>query len=470
MSIAGPMDDEHGIDGGDRWRRGNPERRKIHPERAVDSAERQENRAVMRRIARNSGWLFSAKGLGAILSIVYLAILTRLLGPAGFGLFILIVSAVQMGGALLRPQGWQTVVQYGVARARAGEDDKFARLAWLVVGVELAGGLVATLVAAIALPVAAFAFGWPREVTVGALVYAACALLVPRTAPLGVLRAHDRFRDGAFADAVIPIVRMAGAGAVLAIDGGIGAFLIAWGASEVAGSAAMWWYVARRVPLAERASIAGARVGWRENPGLFGFLFNSNAATLIKMLRERGAVIVVGAAASAGAAGLFRLADQLANSVNRLTEIFARPLFAELSLMRSGEDTVATRRLFIRALLVSSVAGAAMFALLVLLGRWLIALIAGDAFYDTYDMLLVLGAATIVQLVGVGFEPSLQAAGRAGLASALQVAGLVALAALLALLVPTMGGMGAAWALLASAVLVTVATGAACWKAVFAAS
>ena len=66
------------------------------------------------RVFRNSSWLFSAKGVGAVLSIFYLAILTRTLGVAGFGEFMVIVGAIQVLAAILKLQTWQAVVQFGV--------------------------------------------------------------------------------------------------------------------------------------------------------------------------------------------------------------------------------------------------------------------------------------------------------------------------------------------------------------------
>ena len=49
----------------------------------------------MRAIARNLGWMLASRGVLAVLSLVYLAIVTRTLGVAGFGRFALITGASQ---------------------------------------------------------------------------------------------------------------------------------------------------------------------------------------------------------------------------------------------------------------------------------------------------------------------------------------------------------------------------------------
>ena len=49
----------------------------------------------IKRIIANTGWLLGGKGFGGILSLFYLAILTRTLGVAGFGQFALITGTAQ---------------------------------------------------------------------------------------------------------------------------------------------------------------------------------------------------------------------------------------------------------------------------------------------------------------------------------------------------------------------------------------
>src|SRR3546814_14125353 len=56
----------------------------------------------LRSILQNTGWLLTGKGVGAVLSLFYLAIVTRTLGPAGVGLFSLILSADQNIGIIIR--------------------------------------------------------------------------------------------------------------------------------------------------------------------------------------------------------------------------------------------------------------------------------------------------------------------------------------------------------------------------------
>ena len=65
------------------------------------------------RTFRNAGWLLASKILGAILSLLYLAMATRGLHPAGFGEFALILGLGQAMASLVAFQSWRIVLRWG---------------------------------------------------------------------------------------------------------------------------------------------------------------------------------------------------------------------------------------------------------------------------------------------------------------------------------------------------------------------
>ena len=409
------------------------------------------------RVFRNSSWLFSAKGVGAVLSIFYLAILTRTLGVAGFGEFMVIVGAIQVLTAILKLQTWQAVVQYGVPYLLAGQHQAFRKLSAQNFWIEFIGGLAACGVLWLMLPYGAAQFGWNPAVEQAIMGYGLIVFLSVRSTPTGILRAQDRFSGNAFGDAIIPIVRFAGALVLLATAPSMTGFLIVWGLSEFVSFVVMWLMVWRRHdannPVEDQPAAAVAPPSRKE---FIAFLLFTNLAYLVSVIRERLVVVIVGFFVGPAAAGLFRLADQLANSLNRLAEVFARPLFAELSRLFAIGQSRKSRALFWRSLRVSAISGGILFICLLLLGKHIIALISGPEYVAAYPILLLLGAATIISLSGLGLEPLLQAAGRARSALVARLAGLVALGLLLAVFLPEFGTIGASWVMLISAILTTM--------------
>ncbi|AMO70640.1 lipopolysaccharide biosynthesis protein [Sphingorhabdus sp. M41] len=409
------------------------------------------------RVFRNSSWLFSAKGVGAILSIFYLAILTRTLGVAGFGEFMVIVGAVQVLTAILKLQTWQAVVQFGVPYLLAGQNKAFRKLSAQNFWIEFLGGLVACGVLWLMLPYGASQFGWNSPTVQAIMGYGIIVFLSVRSTPTGILRAQDRFGGNAFGDAIIPIVRFVGALILYLTTASMTGFLIVWGLSEFVSFAVMWLMVWRREetdhPLRDAAAVPVTPPSRKE---FLAFLLFTNLAYLVSVVRERLVVVIVGFFVGPAAAGLFRLADQIANSLNRLAEVFARPLFAELSRLFAIGQSEELRTLFWRSLRVSAISGAVLFIALLVLGKNIISLISGPEYLAAFPILLLLGAATIISLAGLGLEPLLQAAGRARDALVARVAGLAALGSLMAVFLPTSGTIGAAWVMLISAILTSI--------------
>jgi O-antigen/teichoic acid export membrane protein len=234
-------------------------------------------------------------------------------------------------------------------------------------------------------------------------------------------------------------------------------FLIVWGLSEFISFVVMWLMVWRRhdsVHALHNPTTITAMPPSRKE--FVAFLLFTNLAYLVSVVRERLVVVIVGFFVGPAAAGLFRLADQIANSLNRLAEVFARPLFAELSRLFAIGQWRRSRALFWRSLRVSAISGGVIFIGLLLFGKNIIALISGPEYLAAYPMLLLLGAATIISLAGLGLEPLLQAARRAHNALVARITGLVALGLLMAVFLPAFGTIGAAWVMLITAMLTTI--------------
>ena len=93
------------------------------------------------RILANTGWLLGGKGVGAVLSLAYLAIVTRTLGVADFGRFALVLSAANVIKALVSFDSWQIVVRYGQPHLTAGNGDALNRVLRFCILIDLASAL-----------------------------------------------------------------------------------------------------------------------------------------------------------------------------------------------------------------------------------------------------------------------------------------------------------------------------------------
>ena len=164
----------------------------------------------IRRILQNTAWLLTGKGVGAVLSLGYLAIVTRTLGPSSFGHFALILSTAQAIGIIVSFETWQIIVKFGQEHVRSGDRNRFGRLLTFCIAVDLCGAVVGCFLAVAAAFLLGPYLGWSHDTAIQVVAFCAVMLITIRSTPTGILRLFDRFDAGALAETMVPIGRMIG--------------------------------------------------------------------------------------------------------------------------------------------------------------------------------------------------------------------------------------------------------------------
>lgn len=419
------------------------------------------------RILQNAGWLFAGKGLGAVLSIAYLGIVTRALGLEGFGQFALILSIAQSVGTLVAFQTWQVLVKFGMAHLQERRERELRELTGLMLLLDLGGALLGCLIVLAGMGALGTYLGWPPALTRDATLFALVMLLAVRSTAVGILRLRDLFRESAGADAVTPVVRLLGALVALAVEPTVTAFLIAWAAAELATAMACWLLAAR----AARGTIAfpslsSAKRALAAHPGLARFAASTNLSYSLEAVTKQFSTVIVGLVISPAAAGQYRLALQLGQGFAKLSDLLSRAVFSELTRVGVGQGDEGLRRLFRQSVRFSVVGAAIIVTLLLLLGKPVLGLVAGPEFAAAYPLLLLLGTAAALDFAGVNFEPALLAKGKAGTILRIRLILAVLLALLLLLFLPRFEAAGAAASALAAAIAGLILFGTAAWRSV----
>ncbi|ONF97099.1 lipopolysaccharide biosynthesis protein [Sphingomonas jeddahensis] len=405
-----------------------------------------------RRALRNVGWLLTGKGLAAVLSIVYLALATRSLGVQQFGLFTLILSTAQAVSTLVASDTWQIVVRFGMPHREAGRQDSLGRLICFCLALDVGGALIGIGIAGVALWLMQGHFGWSATLVREAFAFSVVLLLSVRSTAVGVLRLHDRFALGAGADSVTSIVRFTGAVIAVWQQATLTGFLLAWAAAEVL-TALGYWIAALRVAPGTMRGWRGAMAASRENAGIWQFTFVTNLNATLNAASRQFVVVLVGLLTGAAAAGNYRLAYQLSQSLVRLADMFARGVFPEVTRAHAAARMGELRTLMRQSARLAVGVGLATCLLVPLLGWPALHLIAGEAYLGAYPILILLGLAAGLDIMAVGFEPVLLGTGHATRALRIRVAAVVVLFGGVVLLMPSFGVMGAgAASLIASAV------------------
>ena len=390
-----------------------------------------QGRAMIRRALTNTGWLMGARGINAVLSLVYLALVTRALGLHEFGQFVVAFTFAQLVVGLVGFQTWQVIVQWGQEADQRKSATGFA-LALDIVSISLGAGAAALILA--------FAGDWlpiPQELRPMTFVFTLASLLAIRSTPTGLLRLHDKYALAAGADATTSVVRAVGAALVAFTEPSIESFLIAWGAAELA-TAAMYWRLAARTEPIYWRRFSLSRVP-REQDKAWSFVLGTSLSVSVSTASRKLLVLLVGAFGGPAMAGIYRVAAQLGEGLLKLAQALLRATYPEL--VRDPAQATALVRQITR---IAIVTGLAVVALSLMGGHWIVHAIAGSAFLAAYWPMAILSGAAALELAGASFEALLIARGRALLTLALRLIPTILGLAALPWLIEWIGAAGAA--------------------------
>lgn len=419
-------------------------------------------RGMFQAAMRNLGWMLASRSVLAILSLFYLGIATRSLGVTGFGRFALITGAAQTLATLVAFQSWQVVVQYGVRARATGDAPALGRLYRGVAYLDAATALVGVGLAWVILEIWGEALGIGATLKRATLIFAVVQLVTVRSTPLGILRLNDRFALAALADSVTPVVRFLGAIAVWLVHPTVQGFLFAWGLAEVLTAAAYWIMVAQQGDLTlMRRHGRGVRDLPREHPGIVRFALSTNASSTLGLSSKQVPLLLVGAVVGPAAAGVFRLAAQLAQALAKVSQLLSRAAFPEV--VKSVQSATPQRlgRMLSRLFLGSGIAALGIMAIVALAGKPVLNLVGGRDFRHAWPVLLWLAVAGCLDLTTVGVDTVMTALQRAGTVFAIRVVGVGVMFAAAFALMPWYAATGVAMAVTAGSLVVALLMAAA---------
>ncbi|RYM06395.1 lipopolysaccharide biosynthesis protein [Sphingobium cupriresistens] len=399
------------------------------------------------RILKHLKWIATGKGYGAVLSLVYLAIITRSLGPAQYGAFSLILSTTMTLQLVLGFNVWQVLVKYGHEHIQSKDFDALACLIRFCTIIDLLTASLGILVVALILWLGSDALGMTGDLAWQTFGYAVVILLSIRNVPRGMLRLQCEFKLSFMAESVVPTVKFAGSLLAVLIHPSVSTFLWTWAAGELA-STLVFWVVARRKFRHQFGRPQGRRWyrAWRENDGLPSLLVATNIGETAYAAGQQLPVLLIGFFAGTAEAGLYRLAHQLTQTLSVIAGFINLASYTEMAYLHAKDGLQKIKPLFIRIVLISLGTAAVLLPVIIFLGKPLLLLMSGPQFLGAYPFLLVLGLAAAMQIVSVTSESLLMAAGRSKTLIAIRLIGTAVLLAMLFVLLNGFGAIGAAWA------------------------
>lgn len=422
--------------------------------------KKQQSATLLGRVFNNVIWLLGGKGFGAICSLIYLGILTRSLGVKGFGHFSLIFGTSQALIAIAGFQTWRVVVRYGAEHVHKKDWGAFGRLGMLCGMLDVLGAVVGCVIAYVAFYHFADALDLNRKLIDTAFWFNIAAVWALVSAPTGIVRALDRFDVAVYVEALVPLLRLGAAIAIWMNEPTLAKFLIAWAVIDLLEAAAYWIMAKMLCPEAiHLRNLIGWRAALDENPGVGRFFMITYAGATLEAITRHGPLLAVGFFVGTSAAGLYRLAHQLAQGLSKFSSLLTRAVYAEVARARVVAKASDFRKLALQTARIAGASGALVVTLALLLGEQLVVTLGGEAFRVTHLILVPLVLAASLELAGVPFEPVLHSAGRARQSLMARAVGVTALIIAVLLLVEEYEGVGAAWGVVIGSLIIYVIMG-----------
>lgn len=388
--------------GGSRWQPASDER----------------HQGIVARVYANLAKIMGGKAVAGLISLAYMIIAVRALGPRDYGILILVHGYTVTVGGIIEFPAWQAVVRYGAQAVAGGEHHRMVRLLRLSSAVELSCGFLAVAVAALFAPMIGARLGWSAVAIAFATPYSLAVLATIRSAPAGLLQLHGRFDLLGYHNLVSPCIRLIGASIAWFAGAGLLGFLITWLVAALAEWASMWlmgWIVARRT-LPDMPLLGSARGAVGENPGIVRFMLAANADVTFSEFSQRLAPLVVGWIMGPVAAALYSVGQRGSVIIAQPSGNLGQATYSELArLLAAGGRGRDVLHAAVRTALIAIAVAIPIVVVIALLGTRIAVLIGGKAFAEAGTIMFWLVSARAVLLVAPVASAALIAMGRPGL-------------------------------------------------------
>jgi O-antigen/teichoic acid export membrane protein len=396
--------------------------------------------------------LLGGRTVNALLSVAYMAIAARTLGPRELGVLVLIQAFAQFLGDVVKFQSWQTILHYGTRPLGEGRTHEFQRVLRFTVVLDAASTLLGIAVGVAGSLLFAGRLGWSAHEAPAAAVYMLSIAFMVSATPLGLLRLFDRFDVLARQAALIAFLRLIGTVVAWALHAPMEGFLLAF----AVGTLGSWAYLAGSAfgELRRRGLLQG--FDWsgplgRDLPGVWRFAWNTNLATTLDVAFTQVATLVVGGMVGPTEAAFWRVGRQVADAIAKPARLLNPALYPELARLRAERRLPEMWRLARQVGLLAGGFAALLLGLSLFAGGPLIRMVMGEAFAPAAVVMTWQVGAAVIGIFALPLEPMLISLGKPGRAVVVRLGASAAFLIALPFLVTRFGLIGAGAGLAAAA-------------------
>jgi O-antigen/teichoic acid export membrane protein len=409
----------------------------------------------LRRVLRNFGLLARGRGIAAVMLLGATALMARALGPAEFGMVVVMQTYVLLIRGLLNFKQFQAIIRYGVPAHDAGDTRTLRRLISICRRVDRHSVIVATVLAVIMAPLTGPLMGMDQNQVILLAAYSLVLLTSGNMTDIGVLRLYDQFDTLGRKETIGPTVRFFGVVVAWWLEAPFSIYIAILAVAYIAENLYLSWrgrgeYHRRIGPAPEAENTGDASM--EEFSGLRHFLWITYWQSNIDLIPKHISVLMAGYLLGAAEAGLLRLARQFSSLLAKPAILIRQVIFLDLTRSWNQGSTDFKRVAYWTALI-----GGGVGLLFVLTGYFfgdvLLGSLIGEEFIPAAPVLTLLLLAATFELSASSLRSAAYAIGHASKVLRLSVLSAVIYLALFTVLTLEMGLIGAGLASCAAAIV-----------------
>ena len=413
----------------------------------------------MRRILGNFAYLLRGRGIAAVMLLAATALMARALGPAEFGMVVLIHTYAVLVRSFLNVKQFLAIVRWGVPALDAGDHATLRRLVNICWRIDWLSCIGATLVAFLLAPLLGPFMGMDQQQVIMLTVYSLVLLATGNRTAIGILRLYDRFDLLGWKETIGPAIRLVGVLIAWWLDAPMVVYVATFGFAFAVEEFYLGWFGRREyrrqmgsLPVADNAD--KARI--KEFSGLRHFLWITYWQSNVDLVPKHGSILLAGVLMGPAEAGLLRLARQFSTLLSKPAGLIRQVVFPDLT--RSWNQGNSDFKLIVtRTAMLAG--GLGLFFVLAghFFGEYLLGTLIGEDFVAAAPVLTLLLLASTVDLTAASLRSAVYAIGHAGKVLRVYALSAVLYIALFILCTMNMGLIGSGIAACAAAALPAIA-------------
>lgn len=348
---------------------------------------------LLRRIIKNAGYLLSATGLSAGMSVFQSIFAARLLGPASFGILGAITQFTSVANRFASFRMNELVVRYVGKYQENGDLPRAAAVFKMAATLEVGGSLIALALIWGLAPLGAQYFAQDANLARWFQLYGliVVANFIFETAS-GLLQIFDRFRiiaAATVAQSAITLMLILG---IFIAKGDLIAVIIAYMIGKIAHS--LWISIAAIIEANRQWSAGWWRVSLRilqpERRSLLTFAFSTNLSSTVSLIAKDSEVLWVSAFLGPVQAGYYKTALALTNLLQLPISPLPKATYPELAREIARRNWENVRYVLRQGSRLAAIYSVPVTLGLIVFGKWILEISYGVEYTPAYPATVVL--------------------------------------------------------------------------------